>query len=163
MPVRTRRARAVGGRPHHITVWLSDEELAAIADGAERSGMAAGAWLGQVGVAAAEVGPAPRVGSPAARAQVVVAELVGLQNQLRETRRVLRNVGGNLNDVARAANSTGQLVGETDTVARLVARVVESVEATVRQVSGQTSTVMAEYRVGATRAARAAARGQGRS
>lgn len=157
MAVRTRRARAVGGRPHHVTVWLSDDEFAAVSGGAERSGMAAGAWLGQVGVAAAEVGPAPRVGSASLRAQAVVAELVELQNQLREARRVLRNVGGNLNDVARAANSTGELAAETGDVERLVARVVESVEATVRQVSGQTSAVMADYRAGATRAARGAA------
>ena len=115
--------------------------------------MAAGAWLGQVGVAAAEVGPAPRVGSPSRRARVVVAELVGLQNELRQARRVLRNVGGNLNDVARAANSTGELAGETEAVQRLVTRVVESVEATVERVSGQTSAVMADYRTVATRAA----------
>ena len=125
--------------------------------------MAAGAWLGQVGVAAAVVGPAPRVGSAGQRAQVVVAELVAVQNQLRETKRILRNVGGNLNDVARAANSTGQLVVETGSVEQLVARVVALVEETVRQVSGETSAVMAGYREGTTRAARAVARRRARS
>ncbi len=158
MPGSSRRSRAEGGRPHRLTVWLSELEMAAVADGAERVGMTAGAWLGQVGVAAAAGGgvrPAAGRGGAAGRAQMVVAELVRLQKELRETRRVLRNVGGNLNDVARAANSTGELAEETATVQRLVARVVASVEESVAKVRGHEGAVMADYRAGATRAARA--------
>lgn len=158
MPGSSRRPRVAGGRRQQVTVWLSDAELAAVTDSAERVGMAAGAWLGQVGTAAAAGGEVsvlqPRAGA-AGRAQMVVAELVRLQKELRETRRVLRNVGGNLNDVARAANSTGELAAETAAVQQLVARVVASVEQSVNAVSDHTGAVMASYRAGATRAGRA--------
>jgi hypothetical protein len=57
-----------------------------------------------------------------------------LRAELAEARRVLTNIGGNLNDVARHANSTGELHAGTVAVQALVARVVERVEATVGHV-----------------------------
>jgi hypothetical protein len=53
--------------------------------------------------------------------------------ELVEHRRVLHNVGGNLNDVSRHANSTGELHAATARVQDLVARAVEKVERTVAQ------------------------------
>ncbi|WP_018685329.1 hypothetical protein [Actinokineospora enzanensis] len=46
--------------------------------------------------------------------------------ELQENRRVLTNIGGNLNDVAKAANSTGEIENPVaaDTVLRLVRNVV---------------------------------------
>jgi hypothetical protein len=48
--------------------------------------------------------------------------------ELMNTRRVLRNVGGNLNDVARHANSTGTLPVETRQVQAMVARRVLQID-----------------------------------
>jgi hypothetical protein len=116
---------------------FSDEELAAVATAAERAGMAARAWVGEVSVRAAEEGPEQTSG-PLAR--VVARELIVLLGELRETRRVLTNIGGNLNDVARHVNSTGELAAETETVQLLVARVVASVEETVGRVAARVGT-----------------------
>ncbi len=134
----TRRARAAGGRPRQITVWLSDDELAAVAEAAGRAGMAPGAWLGETAVRAAEAA------SPDARVQAGLAGLAPLYSELMEQRRVLRNVGGNLNDVARHVNSTGALHPSTAQVEQLVARVVERVELAVEQVQLLTRETRAE-------------------
>jgi hypothetical protein len=133
----SRRSRAAGGRPHQLEVLFSDEELAAVATAAEQAGMAARAWVGEVSVRAAEEGPEQTSG-PLAR--VVARELIVLLGELRETRRVLTNIGGNLNDVARHVNSTGELAAETEAVQLLVARVVASVEETVGRVAARVGT-----------------------
>ncbi|WP_406639099.1 hypothetical protein [Amycolatopsis sp. WGS_07] len=53
-----------------------------------------------------------------------------LLEELREHRRVLANIGGNVNDLARVANSTGQLehAAALATVLRLVANVVHAAD-----------------------------------
>ena len=76
--------------------------------GAEREGMAMAAWLGVVGVRAA-VPPADAPVDPGG--QMVKLGLV--HDGLVDLRRILRNVGGNLNDVARHANTTGAIAPET--------------------------------------------------
>ena len=47
---------------------------------------------------------------------------------LMDLRRILRNVGGNLNDVARHANSTGTLPAETGRVQAMVAGRVRQID-----------------------------------
>lgn len=63
-------------------------------------------------------------------------ELMGLRAELVQHRRILRNVGGNLNDVARHANSTSEVHMATARVEALVARVVEKVGLAVGHVDG---------------------------
>lgn len=109
-------------------VALSDAELAVVKEAAARAGLAAGAWLGETGVRTAEAG------EPESRVSGGLAALAPLYSELMEQRRVLRNVGGNLNDVARHANSTGVLHPSTERVEQLVARVVERVDLAVEQV-----------------------------
>jgi hypothetical protein len=128
----TRRSRAAGGRPHRLTVWLSDAELAVVTASADRAGMAASAWLGESGVQVAESEMGTKAGLAGGAATAF--EVMALRAELAEARRVLTNIGGNLNDVARHANSTGELHAGTVAVQALVARVVERVEATVGHV-----------------------------
>jgi hypothetical protein len=135
----TRRSRARGGRSARLTVWLSEGERAAIGEAAGRDGMAPGAWLGEVGVRAARGAGA---GGGLAGASEVVAALFAVRQELAEVRRVLRNVGGNLNDVARHANAESVLRADTGKVQALVGRVVQRVDVTVRQVSGQVAGVL---------------------
>jgi hypothetical protein len=130
----TRRARAAGGRANQITVWLSDEERSAVEGAAERAGMAPGAWLGEFGVRAARLDSPVRVGAGAGGGGAAALELMALQSELLQSRRVLTNIGGNLNDVARHANSTGALHAATAQVQALVARVVTRVEDAVARV-----------------------------
>ncbi|MEU4673900.1 hypothetical protein AB0F91_39590 [Amycolatopsis sp. NPDC023774] len=63
----------------------------------------------------------------------VVSELI---KELREARRVMTNIGGNLNDVAKAANSTGEIENPVaaETVLRLVRNVVRSADETITKV-----------------------------
>jgi hypothetical protein len=126
MTATSRRSPAPGGRPHSVMVALSEMEMALVKSASVREGMAAGAWLGKVGVRAAEAVP-----GPASAWGPVMQELMNLRAELMENRRVLRNVGGNLNDVARAANSTGESHESASRVLALVARVVARVEETV--------------------------------
>lgn len=127
----SRRARAEGGRPHSVRVSLSDAEMAQVRAAAARDGVSTAAWLGEAGlrVARSESGAAP-----AAAWGTVMQQLMVLRGELMEHRRVLRNAGGNLNDVARHANSTGELHPATAAVQRLVARAVGQVEQAVAQV-----------------------------
>lgn len=135
----SRRPRAEGGRPHSIRVSLSDEELAAVRVAAARDGLAEASWLGDAGVRAART---PVV--PAAGWGEVMQQLFMLRAELMEHRRVLRNVGGNLNDVARHANSTGELHVSTTRVQALVGRVVAAVEVVVGQVGELTAAARLE-------------------
>lgn len=123
-----RRARAAGGRPHQVSVLFSTAEWEAVRAAADGAGLAARAWVGEVSVAAANAASSSGAGGLPAR------ELVVALSELTEMRRVLRNVGGNLNDVARHANSTGEVAEETVAVERLVARVVRSVDDAVARV-----------------------------
>lgn len=115
-----------------LEVALSQWELAQVLSGAGREGMAASAWLGEVGVRAASRPIEALDLTPPKRMQ----DLMVAHNGLMDLRRILRNVGGNLNDVARHANSTGTLAGETAQVQALVARVVLRVDAALSEVGG---------------------------
>jgi hypothetical protein len=127
-----RRAHVRGGRPHRVEVSYSAEEYAAVVGAATRAGVAVSAWLGETGVRLA------RGAGGTARAAgwgALMQRLMVVHNELLETRRVLRNVGGNLNDVARVGNASGNLPAETGRVQALVARCVVRVEEAVGTVS----------------------------
>jgi hypothetical protein len=107
---------------------FNDIEWAVIAIVADRDGKRPGAWAQQ---AAYEAAVRENLGTRADRD--VVAALVA---ELREHRRVLTNIGGNLNDVARVANSTGAIENATaaQTVMRLIGNVVRSSDGLVRDI-----------------------------
>ena len=128
---RTRRARAQGGRPHSVRVSLSDFEAAAVHAAAARAGLDVAAWLGEAGLAEATRGR-----GPAGSWGPVMQALMGAQAELAAARRVLRNVGGNLNDVAAHANTTGELHAATGRVLGLVARAVARVDLAVAGMAG---------------------------
>lgn len=110
MPVETvtRRARAAGGRPHSVRVSLSADEATAIRAAASAAGMAEAAWAGVVLLREINTRRGGFV-----RASSEMQELMVLRDELAELRRVLRNIGGNLNDVAKHANSTGEVHAAT--------------------------------------------------
>ena len=145
---RTRRPRAEGGRPHTTTVSFSESEWAAIEAAAARAAMAPGAWVGDSAARAAElpdpVVPGARVsaGSAGSRMQ----KLMGLRSELMEDRRVLRNIGGNLNDIARVANTDGALESTVGQVAQMVVRAVERIDRTVTEVDQQVTEAMPQAR-----------------
>jgi hypothetical protein len=122
-----RRTRTPGGRPLSSTVALSVQEAAVVRIAAARAGMAVGAWLGQAGVRAAVLEVQPGAVDSAEQMQ----QLMMVRAEVMETRRVLRNIGGNLNDVAAHANSTGEIHPATQQVLQLVERAVARVDAVV--------------------------------
>lgn len=121
-----RRNRAPGGRPLSCMVALSLEEAALLRIAADRDGMALGAWVGEAALRVARQGV-----TPTSSAGEDMQALMVMRAEVMEHRRLLRNVGGNLNDVARHANSTGAIhVSTTRVLSRvedLVARVDELV------------------------------------
>ncbi|MGD9526413.1 MAG: hypothetical protein AB7I38_11635 [Dehalococcoidia bacterium] len=136
-----RRSRAEGGRPHTVAVSYSDLEMAKVTSAAARDALALGAWLADAGVRVADAGVPAAVGSGAE-----MQELMELRDALGDARRLLRNVGGNLNDVARHANSTGELHGSTAVVQAHVARAVARVDRVVVQLDARLRVVRGEVR-----------------
>ncbi|OLL70544.1 hypothetical protein Ae263Ps1_6294c [Pseudonocardia sp. Ae263_Ps1] len=55
---------------------------------------------------------------------------------------MLRNIGGNLNDIARVANADGALGSTVGQVAQMVVRAVERIDRTVAEVDRQVSEAM---------------------
>ena len=137
---RTRRARAQGGRPHAVRVWLSDFEAAALRAAAARAGQDVAAWLGESGVAAATTGR-----GPAGSWSGVMQTLMVARAELTDARRLLRNVGGNLNDVAAHANATGAVHPATLRVVGLVERAVGAVEAAAVAMETATAAARAQH------------------
>lgn len=113
--------------------------MALIVSAAGRAGMATSAWLGEVGVRhATPSNPAPdgQACHDHFEAGAVMLRLMAAEAELTQSRRVLRNVGGNLNDVARYANSTGVLAAETGQVQQLVGRAVARVDLALADLGG---------------------------
>lgn len=156
-----RRSPVEGGRPLSVRVALSVGEMAEVSVAAVRAGLSVGAWLGEVGVRDARVSardsaaaltgrggravgvaasaptagvPDPVSGTGAGSWGALLREVMMLRAELAEDRRVLRNIGGNWNDVARHANATGVLHPGTAQVGELVVRAVRRVEDTVVRV-----------------------------
>lgn len=110
----------------------SDAEYAVIVSAAELDGMRPTSWAQNAAYQAAV-----RRCRNSTEADPVAAS--ALLEELRQQRRVLTNVGGNLNDLARVANSTGA-VGQGAALAvvlRLVARVVRSCDEAIRRVRAE--------------------------
>ncbi len=129
-----RRTRTPGGRPLSSTVALSVQEAAVVRIAAARAGMAVGAWLGQAGIRAAVL-----VQPGAAEGAEQMQQLMMARAEVMETRRVLRNIGGNLNDVAAHANSTGEIHPATQQVLQLVERAVARVDVVVADLDATTT------------------------
>jgi hypothetical protein len=106
----------------------SDIEWAVIVQVAAVAGMKPAAWAQQ---AAYEAALREHLGKGTDRGAVTA-----LTQELREHRRVLTNVGGNLNDVAKVANSTGKIenANAAATVLRLVANVVRTADTVIKDV-----------------------------
>ena len=117
-----RRHSAAGVRQQRGMLRYSDAEWAVIVRAAERAGMRPGPWAQRAAYQAAARDQA----NQALDEDRVAALLV----ELRQHRRVLTNIGGNLNDVARAANATGAItnLAAAQTVLRLVSRVVATAD-----------------------------------
>lgn len=134
-----RRPRLPTPRGHRVVVRLSDEERAAVAAGAARLGLSAGAFLSAAGVAVAR-GEGPRAAAGAGVPGAGVAESSGLDrgsggvgldrrtgDALDDLETQLGRVGNLLNQAVRVAHSTGEvdgrLLGAADAVRRLAGRV----------------------------------------
>lgn len=120
MPAKAKR----GHRPHsEVTrtvqkrAWFTPEESLLVEQASTRRGLKPGAFVAATAVEAAKVitydggGAAAPSNHPAA-----IHELREFAAEVRELRRLLGNVAGNLNDVARHANSTGELGENADAV-----------------------------------------------
>jgi hypothetical protein len=109
----------------------TDQEWAVIVAVAAVAGLKPGAWVQQTAFDAAR---------HQRRGQVDERGVVeGLVAELRQHRRVLTNIGGNLNDLARAANATGVIEnpGAVRVVLRLVRNVVLGGDELVRRIRAE--------------------------
>jgi hypothetical protein len=115
------RERSTSGKrePHglmrfNLDEWLVIEQVAALA------GKTPGAWVQK---AAYETAVIQLRGESLDRDAIV--SLIG---EMRQHRRVLTNIGGNLNDVAKVANATGLIesANVADTVLKLIRNVVSA-------------------------------------
>ena len=89
-----RRSPGEHQRAKTMTVRFTDSERAAVRSAAQRAGMAASAWVGELAVDAAEHRAMP----PGWPHREVMTELVHLRSQI-------TLVGNNVNQIARAINS----------------------------------------------------------
>jgi hypothetical protein len=106
----------------------SDSEWAVIVVAAALDGRPPNAWAQQAAYEAAV---------QASRGATTDRDAVfALEAELRQHRRVLTNVGGNLNDVARVANATHEIAvaSATQSVLRLVGNVVRASDTLVRDI-----------------------------
>jgi len=120
-----RRERAEKARENVVKVRLSDEEMAALGAAAGRAGMALAAWLGQLGMDAADHRAVP----------VPVLQQETL-NELIRASELVRRVGVNVNQAVARLNATGEpgmdlgpalaycmrVVARVDEAARLIRR-----------------------------------------
>ncbi|MEU4675159.1 hypothetical protein AB0F91_46295 [Amycolatopsis sp. NPDC023774] len=106
----------------------SDTEWAVIVQAAALAGRKPAPWAQQ---AAYDAARAEHPGTATYREAVAA-----LTQELREHRRVLTNVGGNLNDVAKVANATGEIEIAQAAVAimRLIANVVRTSDTVIKDV-----------------------------
>lgn len=126
-----RRQCSVGRRSPRGLLRYTDDEWAAIVRVAATTGMRPGAWAQQV---AHDAAVQHDRGSTVERA--VVDDLVA---ELRQYRRVLTNIGGNLNQLVRTMNATGTNgnLRATETVLRLVRNVVHGTEELVSRIRAE--------------------------
>lgn len=101
---------------------FSDTEWATIVVAAALEGWEPNPWVQQVALEQALQRQRGDLGGTAA--------LRELTDQIRDMRRLLRNIGGNINDLARVANSTGELpaAAQLQTVLRVLGDRVHRVD-----------------------------------
>lgn len=144
---RRRRREEGGGRPHKVTVRLTDAEFERIRARAIGVGLTPASYLAEVGQAAkvseasgpgdGPAVPASGVAGDAARLLVEkgrafgVLERRALAAELFGVRRLLIGVGTNLNQLARVANSTGEVPTQVGVAAGAVQRYLVRLEAVV--------------------------------
>jgi len=96
---------------------FTTEELAVIELASARRGLRPGAFIAATAVEAARSITSADSDRPGAVDHAAAAhELREFTGEVRELRRLLGNVAGNLNDVARHANSTGEVGANADAV-----------------------------------------------
>ncbi len=115
MPPKSRQ----GHRPHSVEkrtrrheALFAPAEWSLVAAAAATVGLKPGAFIAKAAVGAARAFAAQRNGSAvrtSGQVEILIAEV-------RELRRLLGNVAGNVNDVAKHANSTGELGQNADAV-----------------------------------------------
>lgn len=93
-----KRKLADGGRHRFVAVRCSDAEYARLTAAAAQAGLSVGAWLRSLAIGSA--GPRARRQSRAGQAEL--ARVLGL----------IGNYGSNLNQLARVANTSGELPTE---------------------------------------------------
>jgi hypothetical protein len=128
------RGRSVAGkRQPRGLLRYTDDEWAVIVQVAAVARMRPGAWAQQAAYEAAANQGRERVHDRGA-----IDDLIA---ELRQHRRVLTNIGGNLNDVAKVANATGAIENRVaaTTVLRLVRNVVKTTEELIRHVRSELS------------------------
>ncbi|UZF59278.1 hypothetical protein LH935_28240 (plasmid) [Gordonia polyisoprenivorans] len=131
---RGHRAHLPEGRRTPAQVWLSTDERAVVEVAAGAMGLKRGAFVAAAAVRAARAivagresgqasdSAAARSASGSSPVPLNVAEARELLDEVRQLRRLMGNVAGNLNDVARHANSTGELAPESAAVLDFVRR-----------------------------------------
>jgi hypothetical protein len=123
-------ARGERRRPR-VAVAFTDAEWARIVAAAALGSKRPGAWVAQVAHDAARY----RLGNMPGNRDALAA----LVEQVRSVRNVLANIGGNLNDVARHANTTHEVATvrvQAETVLRLVRRVVDRADEMLGELVG---------------------------
>lgn len=103
--LRGHREHAEERRVKRVTGRFNAAEYLAVQQAAARDGLTPGSWVAAVATTAARP-----VGAGSATQRH--PELEGLRSELLVVRRLASNMSGNLNDVAKHANSTGELKGE---------------------------------------------------
>ncbi len=117
MPTKSKqghRSHSPEKRTHRLReIAFAPSEWAMILAAAGTAGMRPGAFVGMTAVAAAKAYARRRQGDVAARNSgellSLVDEVRALAEEARELRRLLGNVAGNVNDIAKHANSTHEL------------------------------------------------------
>ncbi|KAA2249548.1 hypothetical protein F0L68_39345 [Solihabitans fulvus] len=108
------RRHAASVRSHEVKARFNDAELVRVVAAAQRDGLKPGAWVAQAATRAA------RVATGELRPDW--AALQAVWEELRQLRWLAGNLGGNLNDVARHANTTGEIARHTAIVLGMVRR-----------------------------------------
>jgi hypothetical protein len=112
-----RRSRVAGGRKFPVQCLFDDAEIATIREAAVGEGVSVGAWCSSVSLRAARE-----------QAQPLDADWRLVMRELMALRRQARTIGGLLNQVAAAWNSTGELAPQAGRVLGMVERIVTDVD-----------------------------------
>lgn len=115
---RGHRPHVKEGRRTTSEVYLSTEERATIEVAAARAGLRRGSYIAASAVRAARsdlAGQGIAVGATDESVSIAQTPITARETieELRALRRLLGNIAGNVNDLARHANSTGELKAET--------------------------------------------------